>query len=155
MIWCEHLAILCQGKYFSNFGISEQKNCHEYDFRRLEAPDVTGSSLTLAAAGSRRTVYLIDEIAKLPDTTSQSDSEVGTNNRNNTKNSNNNTSTNSNNNNNHASAHDQSPSTFVMYNRISNVIGEKTPPSENTSNGNGGKDKKNGDEHVWYEYGCV
>ncbi|KAL7734079.1 hypothetical protein ACLKA6_011763 [Drosophila palustris] len=33
----------------------------------LEAPDVTGSSLTLGTAGSRRTVYLIDEHQKLPD----------------------------------------------------------------------------------------
>lgn len=135
------------------------QNCDEFNFRRLEAPDVTGSSLTLAAAGSRRTVYLIDEISKLPDTASQSDSEIGTNNRNNAKNSNNNTSTNSNNNNNHASAHDQSPSTFVMYNRISNVIGEVNSPNavlgENTSNGNGAKDKKTSDDHVWYEYGCV
>lgn len=128
-------------------------------FRRLEAPDVTGSSLTSAAAGSRRTVYLIDEISKLPDTASQSDSETNT--RNNTINSNHNTS-NSSNNNNHATSNDQSPSTFVMYNRISNVIGEVNQLSPNnsvlsdgTSNGNGGKDKKKNDDHVWYEYGCV
>lgn len=36
----------------------------------LEAPDVTGSSLTLGTAGSRRTVYLIDEHQKIPETNS-------------------------------------------------------------------------------------
>ncbi|XP_011210779.2 girdin isoform X1 [Bactrocera dorsalis] len=42
----------------------------------LEAPDVTGSSLTLGTAGSRRTVYLIDEHQKIPETNSTC-SEVG------------------------------------------------------------------------------
>lgn len=67
-------------------------------------------------------------------------------------------------------SHDQTPSTFLMYNRISNVIGDPkmagTSNSQhspnnsilndnNASNGNGGKDKKKNDDHVWYEYGCV
>lgn len=103
----------------------------------------------------------MDEISEIPDANSQSDSETGANNRNSTTISNNNTS-NSSNNNNHSSSHDQSPSTFLMYNRISNVIGDPTVigsnnsvHNENASNGNGGKDKKENDGHVWYEYGCV
>ncbi|XP_067644456.1 girdin isoform X2 [Eurosta solidaginis] len=36
--------------------------------QRLQAPDVTGSSLTLGTAGSRRTVYLMDENQKIPET---------------------------------------------------------------------------------------
>lgn len=137
--------------------------CTRSDFSRLEAPDVTGSSLTLGAAGSRRTVYLVDE--KLPDTSAQSDSELGSNNRNNSSISNNNSSVSSSNNNNHSSPHDQSaPSTFLMYNRISNIIGDpaminsNNPQSPNSSviNDNANKDKKkSNDEHVWYEYGCV
>lgn len=140
-------------------------------FRRIEPPDVTGSSLTLATAGSRRTVYLVDEMSKLPDTTQASDSELtgshSANNRNSSTNSNNNSSLNSSNNN-HSASHDQSPSTFLMYNRISNVIGDpktigssnqhlanNSVLSDNASNGNGGKDKKKGDDHIWYEYGCV
>lgn len=123
-------------------------------FRRLEPPDVTGSSLTLAAAGSRRTVYLIDENTKLPDT---SDADLLTGNQN--------SSPNNNNNNNNQ---DQSPSTFLMYNRISNVIGDpkmmgngspnNSINDNNTSNGNGARDRKKPDDNekaVWYEYGCV
>lgn len=131
---------------------------------------MTGSSLTLGAAGSRRTVYLVDENPKLPDTSAQSDSELGSNNRNNTSISNNNSSvsnsSSTNNNNNHSSSHDQSPSTFLMYNRISNVIGDPTQmainsnnqqsPASSVINDNANKDKKKpNDEHVWYEYGCV
>ncbi|XP_031635774.1 daple-like protein [Contarinia nasturtii] len=138
---------------------------------RFESPDVTGSSLTLAAAGSRRTVYVVDDNSKLPDTTTQtSDSELigshASNNRNHSIISNNNSSISSNsNNNNHSTSHDQVPSTFVMYNRISNVMGDpksnnqhspnNSVVNDNASNGNGGKDKKKGDDHVWYEYGCV
>lgn len=124
---------------------------------------MTGSSLTLGAAGSRRTVYLVDENPKLPDTSAQSDSELGSNNRNNTTISNNNSSVSSNNNN-HSSSLDQSPSTFLMYNRISNVIGDPSminannqqSPNSSVINDNANKDKKkSNDEHVWYEYGCV
>lgn len=139
-------------------------------YRRTEPPDVTGSSLTLAAAGSRRTVYVVDENS-IPDTTTQTDPELipsHTANTRNTSISNNNSNTNSNSNNNNT--HDQTPSTFLMYNRISNVIGDPkmvgssnnqhSPNNSvlndsNTSNGNNGKDKKKNDDHVWYEYGCV
>lgn len=133
--------------------------------RRLDAPDVTGSSLTLGAAGSRRTVYLIDENPKLPDSSAQSnDSDPHvTNNRSGAATSNNNN--NGNNNNNHA---DQVPSTFLMYNRISNVIGDTkvigngsssqhSPNNALTDNGNASKDKRSKEEEkaIWYEYGCV
>lgn len=133
--------------------------------RRLDAPDVTGSSLTLGAAGSRRTVYLIDENSKLPDSSAQSndpDPHV-TNNRSGAATSNNNNNGNSNNN--HA---DQVPSTFLMYNRISNVIGDTkvigngsssqhSPKSSLTDNGNASKEKRSQEEEkaIWYEYGCV
>lgn len=134
-------------------------------YRRLDAPDVTGSSLTLGAAGSRRTVYLIDENSKLPDTSTQSnDSDLlVTNNRSGAATSNNNND-NGNNNNNHA---DQVPNTFLMYNRISNVIGDTTvigngsssqhSPKHTLDNGNASKDKRTQDDEkaVWYEYGCV
>lgn len=125
---------------------------------------MTGSSLTLGAAGSRRTVYLVDENPKLPDTSAQSDSELGSNNRNNSSISNNNSSVSSTNNNNHSSSHDKSsPSTLLMYNRISNVIGDPSminsnqqSPNSSVLNDNANKDKKKpNDEHVWYEYGCV
>lgn len=174
-IYCARLEALCQGKvwlfFFSSFEIFSIKIVFICTYRRIEPPDVTGSSLTLATAGSRRTVYLVDEITKLPDTTQTSDSELtGTHSANNRKSSsisNNNASINSSNNN-HSTSHDQSPSTFLMYNRISNVIGDPTTIgssnqhlannsilSDNASNGNGGKDKKKADDHVWYEYGCV
>lgn len=134
----------------------------------MEPPDVTGSILTLAAAGSRRTVYLVDEISKLPDTTTQSSESdlIGsnaTNKRNNSTISNNNSSNGSNSNNNKHSSSNEVPSTFLMYNRISNVIGDpilvspsnnQLSPnssilSDNASNGNGGKDKKKAEDHVW------
>lgn len=120
--------------------------------------------MTLAAAGSRRTVYLFDENAKIPDTSAQSnDADVHvTNNRaGSTNNNNNNNGSNSN----HA---DHVPSTFLMYNRISNVIGDTklmgngsnsphSPKSSLTDNGNAPKDKRSAEEEkaIWYEYGCV
>lgn len=119
--------------------------------------------MTSAAAGSRRTVYLIDENSKLPDGSSPpSDAELhGTNNRTGSTGNINN----GNNNNNHA---DQIPSTFLMYNRISNVIGDTTvigngtggqhsPKSSLADNGNAAKDKRTQEEEkaIWYEYGCV
>ncbi|XP_064547414.1 protein Daple isoform X2 [Drosophila montana] len=94
----------------------------------LEPPDVTGSSLTLGTAGSRRTVYLIDE--KLPDGSSasaqQSQQPQATS-----------TPTPSNNATATAAAaaaatgaepqtplkNDNQPSTFLMYNRINTTIG--------------------------------
>lgn len=121
---------------------------------------------------------MVDENS-IPDPTTQSDPELissshATNNRNNTSISNNNSSISSNsnsnsNNNNHSTSQDQTPSTFLMYNRISNVIGDpkivgtsnnqhspnNSVLNDNASNGNAGKDKKKPDDHVWYEYGCV
>lgn len=136
----------------------------------LEPPDVTGSSLTLGAAGSRRTVYLVDENSKLPDSTTgttasataatSTDPELNATNNNNNGNNNNNNST--------TSTNDQAPSTLLMYNRISNVIGDPTivgnatsmPLSQETALGNspsnGTNDKRKPDDNaVWYEYGCV
>lgn len=113
----------------------------------LEPPDVTGSSLTLGTAGSRRTVYLIDE--KLPDSTQPAEAAAAppTNN---------------------SHAHpDPAPSTLLMYNRISNVIGtignETTTGAalcndDNAPDKNLAKDKKKNEERenaIWYEYGCV
>lgn len=166
MIWCEHHATLCPGKIrLIDFCRTSWLNSNSH-FSRIEPPDVTGSSLTLGAAGSRRTVYLGDEISKLPDTTTQSTDPdlmgLSISNNNSSNSSSNNSS-----NNNHSTAHEQTPSTFLMYNRISNVIGDpKIGPSnqhspnnsvlnDNASNGNGAKDRKKGDDHVWYEYGCV
>lgn len=122
----------------------------------MEAPDVTGSSLTLGAAGSRRTVYLVDENPKISDanasTSTTGDADLLT------------TGEGCNGNNNST---DQAPSTFLMYNRISNVIGSNVtgnnvdPLKQNVIAGdattNGTKDKKKNDEPsaVWYEYGCV
>lgn len=132
---------------------------------------MTGSSLTLGAAGSRRTVYLVDENSKLPDSTTgtsptavaatSTDSETiaANNNNNNGNNSNNNSTT---------SATDQAPSTLLMYNRISNVINDpklvggtaSMPLSQETALGNspsnGTNEKRKPDDNaVWYEYGCV
>lgn len=137
--------------------------------RRVEPPDVTGSSLTLGAAGSRRTVYLIDENSKLPDTSDGDLLTGGNGSQNSSPNSNNGNLSGNNNNNNNNPSLDQSPSTFLMYNRISNVIGDPqmmangsskqhSPNSSLTENGNGAKDRKKPDDNekaVWYEYGCV
>lgn len=131
----------------------------------LEPPDVTGSSLTLGTAGSRRTVYLIDENSKLPDTTTpNSETDISS------KNNNNN-----NGNNSTPATNDQSPSTFLMYNRISNVIGDTgagvsgSNNNENAANNSdalvsstvsdkNAKERKKAEERekaIWYEYGCV
>lgn len=150
---CEHHEIHFLGKQKktkSSFVDKSKKKTDLFNFRRYEAADVTGSSLTLAAAGSRRTVYLIDD--KLPDSanTSTTSAELtspspnSSNNRNNASNNN----------------HDQAPNTILMYNRISNVIGEpkiQGNGSENVTNGNVSKDKKKPDDEraIWYEYGCV
>lgn len=111
-------------------------------------PDV---SLNLGSAGSRRTVYLVDE-NKITENDGEKSSETPTPTNNST-----------------TAGNDQSPSTFLMYNRISTMIGSNgetstaSPPSEQT---NGSNDKKTGREKggggkdgkesaVWYEYGCV
>ncbi|XP_043071356.1 girdin isoform X3 [Drosophila grimshawi] len=122
----------------------------------LEAPDVTGSSLTLGTAGSRRTVYLIDEHQKLPDGSSaapQSQQPPATS-----------TPTPSNNNNNAAAAattagagvgaepqtpqKNDSPATFLMYNRINTTIGGTSTTSEQSpllqASGSGGNGSGSG-----------
>ncbi|XP_030569977.1 protein Daple isoform X2 [Drosophila novamexicana] len=93
----------------------------------LEPPDVTGSSLTLGTAGSRRTVYLIDE--KLPDGSSASAQQSQQPQASSTPTPSNNAAA--------AAAaaaatgaepqtplkNDNQPSTFLMYNRINTTIG--------------------------------
>lgn len=123
---------------------------------RLEPPDVTGSSLTLGTAGSRRTVYLIDE--KL----SASQSNIVTDPNPTTSHNETNSQTG-----------DTTPSTFLMYNKISNVYGTTATAVDGAtgsgySSGNNSVDKsgnnkekkktneeKNKDSAIWYEYGCV
>lgn len=121
---------------------------------RLEPPDVTGSSLTLGTAGSRRTVYLID------DKLSESQSNVVTDPNPTTSNVNNETN---------SQIGDSTPSTFLMYNKISNVYGSAIDGATGSgySSGNNSIDKggskekkktneeKNKDSAIWYEYGCV
>ncbi|XP_055911264.1 girdin isoform X1 [Eupeodes corollae] len=130
----------------------------------LEAPDVTGSSLTLGTAGSRRTVYLIDENQKIADSTQSpspntSEAQTPTNNVN-------------------SSQTNDNPSTFLMYNRINTMIGPTTDSATNDSpnagsgcgsssgaapSGNTAADDKllprkrpeDKSNSIWYEYGCV
>ncbi|XP_055911265.1 girdin isoform X2 [Eupeodes corollae] len=132
--------------------------------QRLEAPDVTGSSLTLGTAGSRRTVYLIDENQKIADSTQSpspntSEAQTPTNNVN-------------------SSQTNDNPSTFLMYNRINTMIGPTTDSATNDSpnagsgcgsssgaapSGNTAADDKllprkrpeDKSNSIWYEYGCV
>ncbi|XP_070070701.1 girdin isoform X4 [Drosophila takahashii] len=141
--------------------------------QRLEAPDVTGSSLTLGTAGSRRTVYLIDEHQKLPDGSSPGSAQ-------------NQQSGGSSGSGNAAtptpaepqtpqktadSSAPTGPATFLMYNRINTTIGgasnsgDQSPLLQASGSVSGGtplpddksarkrpEDKSNS---IWYEYGCV
>lgn len=145
----------------------------------MEAPDVTGSSLTLGAAGSRRTVYLIDENQKIPETAdgssgggggdgsgSNSSSTATLSGKNNTAEPQTPTSP----------QKSENPATFLMYNRINNIIGGNStnlsgneaslPPTltgtsrdvedhqdENKLLRNKRPEDKN--NSIWYEYGCV
>lgn len=146
----------------------------------MEAPDVTGSSLTLGTAGSRRTVYLIDELQKLPDGSSASPGQQQTQQSQPQSCS---TPTPNNNNNSNANSETQtpqkndSPATFLMYNRINTTIGGTSTTSEQSpllqASGSGGGSvagagtgtnqddkavrKRNEDKSnsIWYEYGCV
>ncbi|KAH8380337.1 hypothetical protein KR009_010072 [Drosophila setifemur] len=138
----------------------------------LEAPDVTGSSLTLGTAGSRRTVYLIDEHQKLPDGSSANSGSAtaqpqsgGTSNAATT-------TTPADPQTPQKSAADNSggPATFLMYNRINTTIGgasttgdqspllqasgsvSGTPVQDDKSARKRTEDKSNS---IWYEYGCV
>ncbi|CAD7003608.1 unnamed protein product [Ceratitis capitata] len=122
----------------------------------LEAPDVTGSSLTLGTAGSRRTVYLIDEHQKIPESNSSSN-DIGVSSHLSTSNSPLNTSAYSTSTNlpgdtylegSGASAAEpqtptnltpipqaDNPTTFLMYNRINTTIGGSTSAENNVSAG--------------------
>lgn len=145
----------------------------DFVYFSLEPPDVTGSSLTLGTAGSRRTVYLIDD--KLPDQSNNAAEKKASTTR--TASPSNIASVTSNADNNitqtstKASTSD-APSTFLMFNRISNVIGANvsgnstgsTSPSNNgatiNANDKNPKEKKKTTEDgketaIWYEYGCV
>lgn len=119
----------------------------------LETTEAAGS-LHLGTAGSRRTVYLVDDNSKVPPIDSAASKTPGTP-----------TPTNEN----QSSDATAPPSTFLMYNRISTMIGNtsETPPvslqtngssdnksttSERKKNGGNGKGKESA---VWYEYGCV
>lgn len=148
-------------------------------FRRLEAPDVTGSSLTLGAAGSRRTVYLIDENQKLPETRSSGNTpEPQTPKNNNCNSSNGSSGSNSLTNNNSSTQNTpatvtESPSTFLMYNRINTMIssgGSPTDPNGSNTSLTGNilssttnpvddkllrKKQEEKSSSIWYEYGCV
>lgn len=121
----------------------------------LNTPEAAGS-LHLGTAGSRRTVYLVDDNPKIPVIESSS-TTPGTP-----------TPTNENQSSDTTSAA-VAPSTFLMYNRISTMYGNnseeptslqtngsadnKSTTSERKKNGSGnGKGKESA---VWYEYGCV
>ncbi|XP_060653990.1 protein Daple isoform X2 [Drosophila nasuta] len=156
---------------------TDLSNSRRNSVHGLEAPDVTGSSLTLGTAGSRRTVYLIDEHQKLTEAGSNSNatpqqlqqpqatSTPTPSNSGNTAN---------------AAAEPQtpqkneSPATFLMYNRINTTIGGAASNNNDQNpllqaSGSGGSvagsanqddkalRKRNEDKSnsIWYEYGCV
>lgn len=145
---------------------------------------MTGSSLTLGTAGSRRTVYLIDDnAAKIADSKNVSTSTTSPANNSTTSIKSNETTSQP------ISTAPATPagtansapsSTFLMFNRISNIIGNinesdivSAPNVGTTTSTNNGatlnaggdkisnnKDKKKGVEDgketaIWYEYGCV
>lgn len=141
----------------------------------MEPPDVTGSSLTLGTAGSRRTVYLLEDNARKlaennnattsgsinnPTTTAASSSPAAPDNQSPPANASGSAA---------EPAAAAAPSTFLMFNRISNVLGGPVdsmgqPVLDNSGstafvdkNADKSKEKKeNGKESaIWYEYGCV
>ncbi|XP_022221471.2 girdin isoform X3 [Drosophila obscura] len=151
--------------------------------RSLEAPDVTGSSLTLGTAGSRRTVYLIDEHQKLPDGSSpgsnaqqqQSASASGASSAG-TPTPNAEPQTPQKNNDNNCNSSSSGPATFLMYNRINTTIGGASTTTDQSPllpaaasgsergsvSGTPTQDDKSGRKRsedksnsIWYEYGCV
>lgn len=142
---------------------------------------MTGSSLTLGTAGSRRTVYLIDDnAAKIADSKNSSTSTSAAANNTNNKPTQETRSQSPQPENTSIADNPPASSTFLMFNRISNIIGGNinenslvaTPNvggQNSTNNGStiGGdktaannKDKKKNVEDgketaIWYEYGCV
>lgn len=138
---------------------------HRNSFPGIEqAADITVNSL--GQPGTRRTVYLIDETQKLPDTGNNSQSSSGSSSKGGAQ-ANNNSSGDTPN----VDTTPPPPNTFLMFNKISNVTmqepvtgtsslngSEEKAPSESGSK-NGGKkpkgDSKNRESAIWYEYGCV
>ncbi|XP_059621753.1 girdin [Phlebotomus argentipes] len=126
-------------------------------------PDVTVAAL--GTAGSRRTVYLMDESTKLPEAApspSHSQSSAGGSSGANCANSADNGT--------HQSP--GNPSTLLMYNRISNVIGgdvvsmggssgaqmisgDKANHRDSGSKKRPPNEEKDKEPAIWYEYGCV
>lgn len=158
------------------------KNNVKSNIFSMEPPDVTGSSLTLGTAGSRRTVYLLEDNARKLAENNNATSSPST-----TNPTTSGTSKNSTIPDNHsppstsagatpesgpatnAASASAPPSTFLMFNRISNVLGGPVDAMGQPLLDNSGsafsekqssektKDKKeNGKQTaVWYEYGCV
>ncbi|KAH8301090.1 hypothetical protein KR018_001331 [Drosophila ironensis] len=147
----------------------------------LEAPDVTGSSLTLGTAGSRRTVYLIDEHQKLPDGSSPGTGSGGGGSGSGSAAAQPQSSGGSGSAATSTTAEPQTPqksgessgggpATFLMYNRINTTIGgastsgDQSPLLQASGSvaGTPGPDDKSGRKRtedksnsIWYEYGCV
>ncbi|XP_034481040.1 girdin isoform X2 [Drosophila innubila] len=150
---------------------TDLSNSRRNSVHGLEAPDVTGSSLTLGTAGSRRTVYLIDEHQKLPDGSNSSTQQSQQPQSCSTPTPGNSAA--------NVTAEPQtpqkndSPATFLMYNRINTTIGGTSTNNDQSpllqASGSGGSvtgsanqddkalRKRNEDKSnsIWYEYGCV
>uniref|UniRef100_A0A1B0C9M0 Girdin n=1 Tax=Lutzomyia longipalpis TaxID=7200 RepID=A0A1B0C9M0_LUTLO len=130
-------------------------------------PDVTVAAL--GTAGSRRTVYLVDDSSKLPEATpspSHSQSSAGGSSGGGGANC----STSGDNGTHQSTAN---PSTLLMYNRISNVIGGDVvsmgassgtqminSTTDKANHRDNGKKRPQGEDKdkepaIWYEYGCV
>ncbi|XP_005181786.1 girdin [Musca domestica] len=159
---------------------TDLNNSRRNSVHGLEAPDVTGSSLTLGTAGSRRTVYLIDENQKIPES-NQSTSPTLRGSGACSSNSSSTATLSATTNNNaepqtpSGSSKSENPTTFLMYNRINNIVGGNSLNVSNNSDTPSGTHANNRDidgQHdqdnkvarkrsedknnsVWYEYGCV
>lgn len=141
------------------------------------APTTTdvANVVNLGGAGSRRTVYLVDENQLKADGINRSPTNsinlgnpstaAAANSANNSQTNGNGAATTS------ASASDAgAPTTLLMYNRISNIIsplseghqgnssdkfGSSSTGSQNNSNKGGSMEDKEKESAIWYEYGCV
>lgn len=117
----------------------------------IESRQSSDASINLlGTAGSRRTVYLMDNIANEhekpgSDTSDETKPNV--------------TSPNSS----MISNNSSPPTTLLMYNRISNIMGESSTPNSNKNSGERKapspvpSKKEDGEREgaIWYEYGCV
>lgn len=126
---------------FARGGVrSSLQSTHRNSFPSFDGPDITGNSL--GQAGTRRTVYLIDENADANAAAAQAEKSQ-------------------------KPADAAPPSTFLMFNKISNVVGALEPSGSNGVHASEGSQKSSGSkndkkanksdsEHaIWYEYGCV